>query len=193
MDAAAALFSDHGVDATSVSDVAKKAGCSVGAVYHHFRDKQALIYALFDRMIEEIQATTELGLDPARWAGATVIDILQGYLEFSLTEGRDMARLKSALLDFARQHAELGQQLEDHGRQLTLGLTQLLLIRKSEIGHPDPDLAIAMVLDQLNALLRNRKGEHTHDMFTDKHSDEVFSREALRSCAAYLELNSSQN
>jgi len=53
LDAAEALFCEKGAEATSVADVAARAGSSVGAVYHHFRDKKALLYALFERVFFE--------------------------------------------------------------------------------------------------------------------------------------------
>jgi len=77
LDAAAVLVAEKGVEATSVADVAAQAGCSVGAVYHHFRDKQTLLYALFERMSEEFRATTRDAVDPARWKGATLGDMLR--------------------------------------------------------------------------------------------------------------------
>ena len=69
LDAAEEIFFQKGADATSVADVAARAGCSVGAVYHHFRDKKALLYALFDRVTEDLRATTRAAVDPARWEG----------------------------------------------------------------------------------------------------------------------------
>ena len=62
LDAAEALFSEHGLEATSVLDVARQAGVSVGAVYHHFRDKKALFCALLDRLVEDTQTITKLAV-----------------------------------------------------------------------------------------------------------------------------------
>ena len=42
MCSAEALFSEKGANGTSVSDVASRAGCTVGAVYHHFTDPDAM-------------------------------------------------------------------------------------------------------------------------------------------------------
>ena len=54
LDAALALFSHHGYGATSVNDVAAKAGVSKGNVYHHFADKEAIFRALIDRYFQAI-------------------------------------------------------------------------------------------------------------------------------------------
>lgn len=62
--AAERLFAEQGVDATSVADIAEAAGASIGAVYHHFQDKQALLYALYDRLAQSFEATAREAVAP---------------------------------------------------------------------------------------------------------------------------------
>lgn len=54
LDAALELFSHRGYGATSMRDIAGKAGVSTGSVYHHFSDKEAIFQAL----LEQFQAIT---------------------------------------------------------------------------------------------------------------------------------------
>ena len=54
LDAALRLFAQHGYGATSVRQIAEEAGVSVGAVYHHFPDKESMFRAL----IEEYKTIT---------------------------------------------------------------------------------------------------------------------------------------
>jgi AcrR family transcriptional regulator len=188
LDAAEALFSEKGADATSVADVAAQAGCSVGAVYHHFRDKKALLYALFDRMSERFRATTRDAVDPARWQGASSADILRGYLEFYLEAGRNRPAFKSAGLEAARNDPALRERYAELQSELTEGLTALLLARRDEFGHPDPVLAVGFVLDQLGSMLKTRLDAALMAPQLATRSDEEFVREALRSACAYLQV-----
>ena len=55
LDAALDLFSHRGYGATSMRDIAGKAGASTGSVYHHFQDKEAIFKAL----LEQFQAITQ--------------------------------------------------------------------------------------------------------------------------------------
>lgn len=55
LDAALELFSHRGYGATSMRDIAGKAGVSTGSVYHHFADKEAIFKAL----LEQFQAITQ--------------------------------------------------------------------------------------------------------------------------------------
>lgn len=54
LDAALSLFSSQGYRATSVRDIAGRAGVSTGAVYHHFEDKEEI----FRELIAEYEAIT---------------------------------------------------------------------------------------------------------------------------------------
>ena len=47
LDAALAAFSEHGVEATTIDDIRRRSGASVGSIYHHFGDKEGLADALY--------------------------------------------------------------------------------------------------------------------------------------------------
>lgn len=49
LEAALDLMSHQGYKATSIRDIAVRAGVSTGNVYHHFRDKDAIFRALLDQ------------------------------------------------------------------------------------------------------------------------------------------------
>lgn len=53
--AALELFSHRGYGATSMRDIAGKAGVSTGSVYHHFKDKESIFQAL----LEQFRAITQ--------------------------------------------------------------------------------------------------------------------------------------
>ncbi len=54
LDAALELFSHRGYRATSMRDIADRAGVSTGAVYHHFNDKETMFRALLDQYFDAI-------------------------------------------------------------------------------------------------------------------------------------------
>lgn len=186
LEAAAGLLGEKGIEATSVADVAAAAGCSVGSVYHHFRDKQTLLYAVFERMCEEFRATTREALDPARWEGASVGDVLRSYLEFSIELGRERPAFKRGGLVVARGFPELGAHYDELRIELQEGMTALVRARSDEIGHPDPELAVAFVLDELGSMLHTRLEPGAMPTRLASRRDETFVREALRSACGYL-------
>ncbi len=188
LDAAEILFYENGADATSVADVAKKAGVSVGALYHHFRDKKALLYALFDRMSTQYQEIGRAAIDPARWEGASIRDILSGFVEFSLELGHVRPGFKRSGLEAAQDDPALREHFAEIMRDIHQGLNRLLLDRKSEIGHPYPEMATGFVLDQITAMLRSRMDQTIQKAKITKCTDEAFAREAVMMASSYLHL-----
>jgi AcrR family transcriptional regulator len=52
--AARDLFGDHGYAATSVDEIARRAGVTKGALYHHFRDKDDLFRAVVEDVKRDV-------------------------------------------------------------------------------------------------------------------------------------------
>lgn len=188
LDAAELLFFENGYDATSVTDIAKASGCSIGSVYHHFKDKKAIAFALFDRMTSEYNVTAQDASDPERWNGATIVDILKGYVHFSIVNNRLRPGFKIAALEAVRLDPKLGDYFQKLEIALQLGLQSLLLDRRSEIGHPDPEFASGYALDLLTALLRARFDPAAKDAQLTKLNEQEFRHHAISLCASILQL-----
>lgn len=77
--AARALFTEPGFAAASLDDVARRAGVTRGAVYHHFVDKEALFAAVFEQIQAELAARS---LAAARRVRGHVEAIVRGSLAF---------------------------------------------------------------------------------------------------------------
>lgn len=56
------LFSEKGFDATSISEICKKANITKGALYWHFKDKRDLYYQLISEVIKEILGESMLSI-----------------------------------------------------------------------------------------------------------------------------------
>jgi AcrR family transcriptional regulator len=56
LDAALALFAERGFEATSIEDIATRAGVAVGGFYSHFRSKRQVLLVLMDRLLTELAA-----------------------------------------------------------------------------------------------------------------------------------------
>lgn len=59
LDAAAQLFRERGVEATSVADVMKAAGMTHGGFYRHFESKEDLIAAAFRHAVDDVVSGME--------------------------------------------------------------------------------------------------------------------------------------
>ena len=47
LNAALQCFSERGVDATTIHDIQRAAGCSIGSIYHHFGSREGVAEELF--------------------------------------------------------------------------------------------------------------------------------------------------
>lgn len=188
LDAAATLFAERGAEATTLADIAERAGYSIGAIYHHFQDKKAVQHALFDQLAEEFEATAREATAPERWTGAGVAEILRGYLQFSLENARARPGLRQAGLEITRTEPELLDRYNRAREVFDQWLTELLLARRDEIGHQQPELAVAYILEQLGAMLRARTGEPPLATRFGNQSDAAFVAETMRSVCGYLEI-----
>ncbi len=67
LDAARRLFGERGFAVTTMDDIAQAAHVAKGAVYHHFKTKEALFEAVFDRvsrdLVQEIDRTARAEKD----------------------------------------------------------------------------------------------------------------------------------
>ncbi len=49
------LFSELGYDAASIGTISKLAGINKATIYYHFKDKQSILHALYDDMVEQMK------------------------------------------------------------------------------------------------------------------------------------------
>lgn len=59
LETALELFSEHGYFNTSIHDIRRAAGVSIGAIYHHFGNKESLAKALYDELLARMQVGIE--------------------------------------------------------------------------------------------------------------------------------------
>ena len=188
LDAAEDLIVEKGMDGMSISDVARRAGSSVGSVYHHFKDKKALLYALFHRMTAILADQMRQAAEPDKWEGASAFDVLEGFLDLRLQQNRLAGVSKSAAALVMADDPELKAHMAEIKREGSQALLELLLARKAQIGHPDPRFAAAFVIDQVNAMLYARSDPYQKASALATFDDVMFKAEVLRWSKSFLRL-----
>jgi AcrR family transcriptional regulator len=84
LDAARELFGANGYAATSLDDVAREAGLSKGAIYHHFAGKPELFRAVFEREQRVLAANVVAASRRKRDPWNAFFDGCRAFLEGSL-------------------------------------------------------------------------------------------------------------
>ncbi len=186
LDAAEALAAEKGFEDTTVAEVARRAGSSVGAFYARFHDKNALLHAVYERYIEQAQATADDVLGPERWAGASVPEILHAVVRFVVSVYRDQGELIRAFVVRGHTDSDFRQRQERYSDYVNARLTKLLLARRAELAADDPERASAFALTLMFATIESSVlfGELRTGALT--FSDDELAAELTRACLYYL-------
>lgn len=94
LDAAAEIVASEGVGAVTMHALAKRAGTSIGSMYHFFPDKDSVLAGLRERHFGAIRAIAQSLLDTpaATWA--------------ALGSGEAVLRMSTPYIAYLREHAE---------------------------------------------------------------------------------------
>jgi AcrR family transcriptional regulator len=142
LEAAEEVVSEKGFDNATVSEIVRRANSSVGAMYARFNDKDSLLVVLHERFCEQALATTEAVLDPARWEGASISEILSTALPFVVHVYQQKRGLLRAFMMRGCSDPQFAERASRVGREISERLIALLMQRRHEIKHPDPVLAV---------------------------------------------------
>jgi AcrR family transcriptional regulator len=86
---ALALFNEHGLESTTIDDLRRASGQSVGTIYHHFKNKEGVVAALDD---ESRAIAARIGALGERPDGRAVVEALIGAVTYWITEHPALAR-----------------------------------------------------------------------------------------------------
>ncbi len=82
IDAATRVFSQRGYDAASMVDIAEAVGMRKPSLYHHVRKKEDLLFAIHERLIDELTDHTMIVLSTSDSPAEKVTQVLRVTMEF---------------------------------------------------------------------------------------------------------------
>lgn len=112
LQAAEELFTRLGYDGTAMGDVAKRAGASVGTLYHHFGDKRAMLLELIDCFGDRVAAQRRTDLDFAAFLGDDPRAAFAGWLRKAYERLRARPSLYLVVLAVAGRDEEVRQRYQ---------------------------------------------------------------------------------
>jgi TetR/AcrR family transcriptional repressor of mexJK operon len=160
MDGAYALFLERGITATTMDAVAERASVSKMTVYANFRDKPALLSAVFDRRIE-LMHVFDLAVGPDLNSSVERLFEL-GKLVASVAGQPEVIRMVRLMTECADEHPRLAAAFYTAGRgELLKQVAGFLkaLTRRGFLSIRDPELAAEqLVVSWLGNLMRQSLG-----------------------------------
>lgn len=147
LDAALALFSEQGFEATPVDDIARRAGISKAGLYLYFDSKEALLRALVEREIapfaRSVRRLAEDGADDPETTLGGIIAAMTGLL----ANPRFFAAPR-IVLSVAARFPEIGAYYREHVVEEAMGALQALIaagVKKGVFRKVDPRAAARAV------------------------------------------------
>ena len=150
--AAMKLFSEHGLDGTSIRDIAKQSGYTNPALYRHFASKEELALHLFETCHRRLWAKCHAAIVASKGFD----DQLQGYIGQFLELVDEHPEAMAFLSDSAR--VLWPKASSTVRRQTMIGLARSLMVKAPQVRHGKsavhPDVAAASLQGTLAELTR---------------------------------------
>lgn len=130
LDAARVTFARLGLERTSMREIAKEAGYTVGALYAYFASKQEILSALLEEMAVRLQTVVMAAKAPKGHPDQLVLAQARAWLAFFISQPNDTA-LMLYLLAVAGTHraqGDSGQRVHGHLRKTLDPLAEALTV-----------------------------------------------------------------
>lgn len=185
--AAEELMSEKPFDEVSINDICTRAGHSVGAFYRRFESRDGLLHVVHERYTERAIHLQSVALNPARWEGVPMEEMLLRVIEEIAKVTHQNSGLLLATAHLAAADQKVAAREGRIHAEFHACITRLILLRVESIGHPRPRSAAAFCATQLRAALLYRYQLSPQlQLPTDDLTDREFASELSRAAMAYL-------
>lgn len=186
VEAADVLFAEHGYDGASVNDIVARAGCSIGTFYARFTDKESLFLHLHAHhcrlMIDNIDALVH---DP-EMAEADLPTLVRGIIDAQYRFADKRRAITRVFIQRSGQDTAFHAGYAEAWGEVADRLRALLMTRRDDISHRDPERAAAFVVQMLHASWANDVLHHGMQEITGAVTGAPARNELTTACLAYL-------
>jgi AcrR family transcriptional regulator len=190
LDAAESLIKEKGHAAVSIPEIARRAKSSVGGFYARFRDKNELLRALEERHFIELLQRVDALADRRRWDNASTVEIIEAAVAELVAITRERRHMIAAFLVRAIEDPVIREGGLRFRRTVEERIGALLLLRRDEMTHPNPALAIDLGIQTAFALMQQHVLIEETQVAGQPLSDEDLRRELATIFLRYLGIDS---
>ncbi len=140
-----------GYDTMGIGDVAKEAGCSTGAFYHHFSGKEEFYRALVGRGTDAAAVRVDEFFDQPEHRQKPIEAFLNDAVALQMQLLRDNRELLVVTLAKALADRDAWMPVRAVGMQFAERLLSHLQERNLPIGGPDPDRTIRIAVQVMQS------------------------------------------
>jgi len=134
----------QGVEGATLPRIARQARLSPASVYRRFRDKDALIAAVFARFRERSRAGTREAFDPETVRPLGLATFATNVIQGMVKGFRASAPISRAAMRYAETHPHIAavRRTGDSEAASFQRMVDTFMMWRDEIKHPDPEHAI---------------------------------------------------
>jgi AcrR family transcriptional regulator len=157
LDAAEAVLGRYGLHGATLPRIAALAGTSPANVYRRFRDKDALMAAVFQRITKRSSAATTAQFDPEAMRHMGLVQFSRNVIEGMIRGFRVDAGLSRAAVQYSEQHWEVAFVRKARASEAESFQTMVnaFMMWRDQIEHPDPERAIRFAFVMVALALRD--------------------------------------
>lgn len=137
------VLKEQGFDGFTLHEVSRRAGVSIGSIYSRVPSREALIMAIYERVMDWTDEQEAISRDGSHYdlAPRERIELIVSDMATTMLSHGDTLRV------FMRQ-APLNPEVWERGSAKSIATSEVfksaLLERSQDINHPDPELAVDM-------------------------------------------------
>jgi AcrR family transcriptional regulator len=156
LDAAEAVLAKHGLQGATLPRIAVQAGISPANVYRRFRDKDALMAAVFQRLTERSSAATVAQFEPETVRPIGLVQFSKNIIEGMIRNFRSNAGLSRATAQYSEEHWETKfvRRARASEAQSFQTMVNTFMMWRDQINHPEPERAIRFAFVMVALALR---------------------------------------
>ena len=156
LDAAEVVLAKYGLQGATLPRIAARAGISPTNVYRRFRDKDALMAAVFQRLTERSSSATTAQFDAEAVRPVDLEQFSRNVIEGMIRNLRADAGLSRACVQYSEQHweADFVRKARVSEAQSFQTMVNTFMMWRDQIKHPDPERAIRFAFVMVALALR---------------------------------------
>ena len=156
LDAAEVVVAKYGIEGATLPRIAAQARITPTNVYRRFRNKDALIRAVFQRLTDRSSAEVNSRFDPETVRPIGLIQFSRNVIAGMVSGYRANAALSRAAVEYSERHWEVAfiRKARAAEAQSFRQMVATFLIWRDQITHPDPEYAIRFAFLMVGFALR---------------------------------------
>lgn len=128
IDAAIECLRDCPIDKMNMRNIAEKAGVTTGSIYHHFKNKDELTFAVMNESLHFSHKLYEDLKDSSDLSGSELIDVINKAVETRLNKADQQILHILFFGEIVKRKSKITDQYRDHYKKILDSTTRILML-----------------------------------------------------------------